>query len=156
MSKSLNRVKAEAEALGLCIDIIKETSLTTTAQMAADARDCTVDQIVKSILFRKQGGNEHVLFLTAGGKRVSLPKAEAACGHGLTRADASSIRAYTGFAIGGVSPLGHLNPVTKFLDPRLLDFPIIWAAAGTPSHVFAIQPALLAEKTGAKVTDFTE
>ncbi len=156
MSKSLKRVEAEAQALGLAIKIIREDVETTTAQMAADARGCGVDQIVKSILFRKAGAERHVLFLTAGGNRVSPARAEAACGHGLERADAASIRAYTGFAIGGVSPLGHLNPVARFMDPRLLDFPLIWAAAGTPNHVFAIDPAVLAEKTGAQVVDFTE
>lgn len=156
MSKSLKRVEAEAHALGLSIDIIRESVLTTTAQMAADARGCTVDQIVKSILFRKQDSDMHVLFLTAGGNRVSQTKAETGCGYGLTRADAASIRAYTGFAIGGVSPLGHLNPVSKFMDPLLLNFPIIWAAAGTPSHVFAIDPKVLAVKTGATVLDFIE
>lgn len=156
MSKSLKRVEAEAKALGLSIEIIRETAPTTTAQMAADARDCTVDQIVKSILFRKAGSDQHVLFMTAGGNRVSLPKAEAAFGHSLERADAASIRAYTGFAIGGVSPIGHLNPVVKFMDPRLMDFDIIWAAAGTPHHVFAIDPAVLAQKTSAQCIDFTE
>ena len=94
--------------------------------------------------------------MTAGGNRVSLDKAESACGHALTRADANSIRRYTGFAIGGVSPLGHLNPVSKFMDPRLLAFPLIWAAAGTPNHTFAVDPQVLAVKTGAKVIDFTE
>ncbi len=156
MSKSLKRVEAEAKALGLSIEIIREDVKTTTAQMAADARGCAVDQIVKSILFRVKDAEQHVLFLTAGGNRVSQAKAEKACGHALTRADAASIRAYTGFAIGGVSPLGHLNPVAKFMDPRLLKFPLIWAAAGTPNHVFAIDPALLATKTGAQVVDFTE
>ncbi len=156
MSKSLKRVEAEAKALGLSIEIIREETLTTTAQMAADARGCTVDQIVKSILFREANSERHVLFLTAGGNRVSQTKAEAACGHALTRADAASIRAYTGFAIGGVSPLGHINDVQKFMDPRLLEFPLIWAAAGTPNHVFAIEPALLAEKAAAQVIDFTE
>ncbi len=156
MSKSLKRVEAEAKALGLSIEIIREDEKTTTAQMAADARGCGVDQIVKSILFREAGSERHVLFLTAGGNRVSHSKAEAACGHGLARADAASIRAYTGFAIGGVSPLGHLNDVAKFMDPRLLEFPLIWAAAGTPNHVFAIDPALLAKATNAQVVDFTE
>jgi len=156
VSKSLKRVEAEAKALGLAIEVIREDVLTTTAQMAAEARGCVVDQIVKSILFRAADSDRHVLFLTAGGNRVSQSKAEAACGHGLARADAASIRAYTGFAIGGVSPLGHLNEVAKFMDPRLLEFPLIWAAAGTPNHVFAIDPALLAEKTSAQVVDFTQ
>jgi len=156
LSNSLNRVKAEAQALGLNIDIVREQVQTTTAQMAANARGCVVDQIVKSILFRKLDTDTHILFMTAGGRRVDSGKAELACGHPLTRADAASIRAYTGFAIGGVSPLGHLNPVPKFFDPRLLDFPLIWAAAGTPNHVFAINPAVLADKTGATIVNFTE
>ena len=156
MSKSLKRVEAEAKALGLSIEIIREDVVTTTAQLAADARGCGINQIVKSILFREDSSERHVLFLTAGGNRVSQSKAEAACGHPLERADAASIRAYTGFAIGGVSPLGHLNPVSKFMDPSLLDYPIIWAAAGTPNHVFAIDPALLVEKAGAQVVDFIE
>ncbi len=155
MSKSLTRVQAEAEALGLNITIIRETSETTTAQMAADARGCSVDQIVKSILFRVPDSDEHVLFLTAGGNRVDMAKAAALAGP-LGRADAASIRAYTGFAIGGVSPLGHLNPVRKYFDRKLLDFPTIWAAAGTPNHVFEIDPQLLLEKTGAVLGDFTE
>lgn len=155
MSKSLKRVEAEAKALGLSIDIIEENTLTTTAQMAADARGCVVDQIVKSILFRVEDSEQHVLFLTAGNNRVDPTKAAQASNHPLTRADAASIRAYTGFAIGGVSPLGHLHPVPKFFDPRLLDFPLIWAAAGTPRHVFQIDPKLLLAKTGATLTDFT-
>ena len=156
MSKSLKRVEAEAKALGLSIVVIREDVVTTTAQLAADARGCGVNQIVKSILFREDGAERHVLFLTAGGNRVSQTKAEAACGHALTRANAASIRAYTGFAIGGVSPLGHLNPVAKYMDPALLEYPTIWAAAGTPNHVFEVSPALLAEKIGALVVDFTE
>ena len=156
MSKSLKRVEAEAQALGLSIDIIREDVLTTTAQLAADARGCVVDQIVKSILFRVEDSEQHVLFLTAGSNRVDAQKAALVCGRKLTRADAASIRSYTGFAIGGVSPLGHLNPVAKFMDQRLLDFPTVWAAAGTPSHVFKIDPNLLLEKTLAILADFTE
>ena len=156
MSKSLKRVEAEAKVLGLSINIIREDVVTTTAQLAANARGCGVNQIVKSILFREEGSKRHVLFLTAGGNKVSQAKAEAVCRHALARADAASIRAYTGFAIGGVSPLGHLNPVVKFMDPSLMDYPTIWAAAGTPNHVFEIEPALLAEKTGAVIVDFIE
>jgi len=155
VSKSLKRVEAEAKELGLSIEIIEESVLTTTAQMAADARGCVVDQIVKSILFRVRDSEQHVLFLTAGNNRVDPAKAAQTSGHPLARADASSIRAYTGFAIGGVSPLGHLNPLPKFFDPRLLDFHLIWAAAGTPRHVFSVAPQILLEKTGAILAKFT-
>ena len=116
---------------------------------------CAVDQIVKSIVFREAAAPRHLLFLTAGGNRVDPAKAAALAGAPLEKADAASIRAVTGFAIGGVAPLGHLTPIDAWLDPRLLDFATIWAAAGTPHHVFPVEPAALAAAVGATVADFT-
>jgi len=72
----------------------------------------------------------------------------------LTRADAALVRAQTGFAIGGVSPIGHLTPIRSFFDPRLLDFDVIWAAAGTPRHIFSIDPKRLITLSGATVAEF--
>jgi prolyl-tRNA editing enzyme YbaK/EbsC (Cys-tRNA(Pro) deacylase) len=72
----------------------------------------------------------------------------------LDKADATSVRSVTGFAIGGVAPLGHLTPIDAWLDPRLLDFPTVWAAAGTPHHVFPVGPSVLAKAVGATVADF--
>jgi prolyl-tRNA editing enzyme YbaK/EbsC (Cys-tRNA(Pro) deacylase) len=154
-SASLARVRAEAERLGLAIDPVRLADGTRTAADAALACGCGIDQIVKSIVFREVGGPRHALFLTAGGSRVDPAKAAALAGTPLTKADAASIRAHTGFAIGGVSPLGHLTPIDTWLDPKLLDFESIWAAAGTPHHVFRVAPAILAEATGATVADFT-
>ena len=82
-----------------------------------------------------------MLFLTAGGNRVDADKAAALAGEPLGKADAALIRAQTGFAIGGVAPVGHLNPIRAFLDPRLTEFDVVWAAAGTPRHVFPMDPA---------------
>jgi prolyl-tRNA editing enzyme YbaK/EbsC (Cys-tRNA(Pro) deacylase) len=93
--------------------------------------------------------------LTAGGNRVCPDKAAALAGEPLGRADADLVRAETGFAIGGVAPVGHLAPVPAWLDPRLTDFDIVWAAAGTPRHVFAIAPTELQRITGATVAGFT-
>ena len=96
------------------------------------------------------------MFLTAGGNKVCAEKASALAGEVLGKADAALIRAQTGFAIGGVSPIGHLNPIRAFLDPRLLEFPTIWAAAGTPHHVFEMKSADLPPMTGAQAADFIE
>lgn len=123
---------------------------------AARACGCVVDQIIKSIVFRVAGTGRHVLFLTAAGSRVDPVKAGAPVGAAIEKAYAASIRAATGFAIGGVSPLGHLNEIKTWLDPRILDFPMIWAAAGTPNHVFSVDPSALTAALKAGVADFTE
>lgn len=155
MSKSLKRVKAALEAAGIDTATILETTDTHTAQQAADVAGCHVDQIAKSIIFRGEASQKAILFLTAGGNRVDGDKASAVAGEVLGKADAALIRAQTGFAIGGVSPVGHLNPIRAFIDPRLNEFETIWAAAGTPNHVFPLKPAQLAELTGGTVADFT-
>ena len=155
MSKSLKRVIADAEARGLPVRPVRLEEGTLTAQAAADAVGAELDQIVKSVVLRATGGEAHFLFLTAGGNRVDLGKAGAAAGAALEMADAASIRAVTGFAIGGVSPFGHKTPLPVWMDPRILDFGQVWAAAGTPHHVFPIAPRQLQAATGAAVADFT-
>ncbi|MFW2541881.1 YbaK/EbsC family protein [Primorskyibacter sp. 2E107] len=155
MSKSLARVRRAIEAAGL-EDGIREVGQARTAQEAADSVGCAVDQIAKSIIFRAEATGDAVLFLTAGGNKVSATKATALAGEPLGKADAALIRSQTGFAIGGVSPLGHMNPIRAWLDPRLLDFDVVWAAAGTPRHVFPLDPAQLPGLTGAMIADFTE
>lgn len=155
MSKSLKRVEAALAAAGATVEI-REVGQARTAAEAAEAAGCTVDQIAKSIIFRGEDSGHVVLFLTAGGNRVSAEKASAVAGQPLGKADADLIRAETGFAIGGVSPVGHLKPVRLFWDPRLAEFDLIWAAAGTPRHIFSIAPAELLRITGAEPADFTE
>jgi len=114
-----------------------------------------LDQIAKSIIFRGEASGHVRLFLTAGGNRVDPAKAAALAGEPLGKADAATVRAETGFAIGGVAPLGHRAPVAAWWDPRLSGFPLVWAAAGTPRHVFAIAPETLLRITGAQVAAFT-
>ena len=156
MSKSLKRVADALATAGVDATILEMPGETRTAQQAADAAGCVLDQIVKSIIFRGEASGHIVLFLTAGGNRVSPALASAVAGQTLGKADADLVRAETGFAIGGVAPVGHIVPVTTFFDPRLLDFPTVWAAAGTPRHIFPIAPALLLSVTGAKVAAFAE
>ena len=154
MSKSLRRVETALREAGVRVELREFDASTRTAADAAAAVGCDVDQIAKSIIFRGEESGHVVLFLTAGGNRVDDAKASAVAGQPLGKADADLIRAETGFAIGGVSPIGHLTPVTAYLDPRVLDFETVWAAAGTPRHVFAIKPDDLLRLTGAKVAEF--
>ena len=153
MSKCLNRVRRVLEAAGLAADIVETGAETRTAEQAARAAGCETDQIAKSIIFRGLTRGHVVLFITAGGNQVDPDRASAVAGESLGKADADLIRAETGFAIGGVAPLGHLNPVTAFFDPRLLDFEQVWAAAGTPNAVFELTPQALRTLTGGQVAD---
>ncbi|MCH2163032.1 MAG: YbaK/EbsC family protein [Marinovum sp.] len=153
MSKSLKRVKAALEAAGLVTEILDVGQARTAAEAAARV-GCDIDQIAKSIIFRGEASDKAMLFLTAGGNQVDDGKASALAGEPLGKADADLIREQTGFAIGGVAPVGHLNPIRAWADPRLLEFDQIWAAAGTPRHVFALPSGRLLPMTGAQVSDF--
>jgi len=155
MSKSLARVRAALDASGAVFDLREMAAETRTAAQAAEAAGCALDQIVKSILFRGTGSGRIRLFLTAGGNRIDAGKASLLAAEPLEPADAALIRAETGFAIGGVAPLGHLKPCALWMDPRLLEFDLVWAAAGTPRHIFSVAPADLARITGATLAVFT-
>ena len=123
---------------------------------AAEAVGCEIDQIAKSVIFRGTDSDGVFLFVTAGGNRVDAAKAAALAGEPLGPADAAYVRARTGFVIGGVAPVGHLEAPTAFFDPRLLEFDTVWAAAGTPRHVFPVVPDKLLICAGASVAAFTE
>ncbi len=154
MSKSMARVRRALEDAGLRADIHALGEARTAAQAAAVA-GCALDQIAKSIIFAGQQSGRALLFLTAGGNQVDAARASTLAGEPLGKADAALIRAQTGFAIGGVAPVGHLTPIRAFLDPRLMEFGLVWAAAGTPHHIFPIAPATLHRLTGAQLADFT-
>ena len=156
MSKSLKRVKRAIEELGLDAEVIEMPGEPRTAQQAADAAGCELDQIAKSIVFQGKDSGQIYLFITAGGNQVDTSKAQDCAGETLTRADANAVRGWTGFAIGGVSPIGHLNHSLMFFDPRLLEFDEIWGAAGTPRHIFRVNSALLLKNIDAQLFDFTE
>lgn len=155
MSKSVKRVRHALETAGLPADIREMDDSTRTAQAAADALGCTPDQIAKSIVFRLTEADAVVLFITGGGNQVDPAKASALAGAPVGKADAALIRAQTGFVIGGVAPVGHLNPVRAWFDPALLRFDIVYAAAGTPRHIFGLPPRDLLRVSGAVEADFT-
>ncbi len=155
MSKSLKRVVRALSEAGLDITPLDMPSETRTASQAAEAAGCDIDQIAKSIIFLGDTSGQAILFITAGGNQVDATKASAVAGESLGKADATLIRAQTGFAIGGVSPIGHINPIRAFWDARLSDFDVVYAAAGTPRHIFPIAPTTLLDLSGAIPADFT-
>jgi prolyl-tRNA editing enzyme YbaK/EbsC (Cys-tRNA(Pro) deacylase) len=144
-------VRAALAAAGHPDTITAFPAGTRTAADAAAAVGCEVAQIAKSIIFR--AGARPALIITSGANRVDQKKAEVALGTKLTRADGDWVRQTTGFAIGGVAPVGHLSPPLLLLDQDLMALDPVWAAAGSPSHVFRTTPGDLLRITGAKVAD---
>ena len=155
MSKSLKRVKAALAAADVESEVLEMPGETRTAADAAREAGCEIDQIAKSIIFRGETSGDVILFITAGGNRVDPAKAAEIAGEPLGRADAAFVREKTGFAIGGVAPVGHLSAPRVFVDPRLSDFALVYAAAGTPRHIFSVSPPDLERISEAQVSDFT-
>lgn len=146
---SVERVRAALLAAGHPDTIQSFPEGTRSAADAAAAVGCDVAQIAKSIVFR--AGTRAVLVIASGANRVDMGKVAAAIGQPVKRADGGWVRDTTGFAIGGVSPLGHIAPPILLLDADLMALDPIWAAAGSPMHVFRTSPAELQRMTGATV-----
>ncbi|MCB1508981.1 MAG: YbaK/EbsC family protein [Hyphomicrobiaceae bacterium] len=131
-------------------DTIREMPASTrTAEDAASACGCAVGQIVKSLVFRGKHSGRALLFLVAGDNRLDMKAAEALAGEPVSRPDAAYVRAETGFAIGGIPPLGHDRALKTYMDEDLLDYPLVHAAAGTPNSVFSVAPDALKTATSA-------
>jgi prolyl-tRNA editing enzyme YbaK/EbsC (Cys-tRNA(Pro) deacylase) len=151
LPNAVQRVANAARAAGLAIDVKVMPASTRTAEDAAAACGCDVAQIVKSLIFKGKASGRPYLLLVSGGNRVNEKAMAATLGEEIVRPDADFVRAATGFAIGGIPPLGHATPLTPWLDEDLLQFGTVWAAAGTPSAVFAVDPKALAAATGATI-----
>jgi prolyl-tRNA editing enzyme YbaK/EbsC (Cys-tRNA(Pro) deacylase) len=136
--------------LGLRFSVLEFDAGTRTAEDAAAAIGCSVAQIAKSLVFRSAGGRS-VLAIASGANRVDEKKAAAVIGEKIGRADADFVRAATGFAIGGVPPVGHATQPIVLIDEALMGFAEIWAAAGTPNAVFRLTPADLVALTGGTI-----
>ncbi|WP_368415269.1 YbaK/EbsC family protein [Falsiroseomonas sp.] len=151
---SVERVRAALVAAGHADSIEAFPEGTRSAADAAAAVGCQVAQIAKSIIFR--AGEGAVLVIASGANRVDMGKVAATTGFHLKRADGKWVRDVTGFAIGGVAPLGHLTPPLVLVDEDLLAYDRVWAAAGSPMHVFATTPAELLRISGGTVADVKE
>jgi prolyl-tRNA editing enzyme YbaK/EbsC (Cys-tRNA(Pro) deacylase) len=150
--KNVQRVIDAGAALGVEVRPRHFPEGAKTAQDAADAIGCGVGQIVKSLIFGVDG--EIVLAYVSGSNQLSEPKlAAAAGGERCERVDADAVRAATGFPIGGVPPFGHTTELRVFVDPDLLQYDEVWAAAGTWHDVFPIAPAALVEASGGTVVE---
>ena len=155
MHPSAERVAAALRALGVKAQVIEFPHTTRTAQDAAAAIGTTVGQIVKSLVFLADG--RPVLALVSGMNRLDPEKLRRVAGAGrVERADADTVRTATGYAIGGVPPVGHAQALAVFLDQDLLPHAVVYAAAGTPNAVFAIVPEQLRAVIGATVADLAE
>ena len=150
--KNVQRVIEAGEALGIEVLPKHFPEGAKTAQDAADAIGCVVGQIVKSLIFGVDG--EIVLAYVSGSNQLSEPKlAAAAGGERCERVDADAVRTATGFPIGGVPPFGHTTELRVFIDPDLLQYDEVWAAAGTWHDVFPIAPDALVEASGGTVVE---
>ncbi|NMG31250.1 YbaK/EbsC family protein [Aromatoleum evansii] len=149
---ALRTAQLLAEA-GVDTRVVEFEQPTRTSAEAAAAIGCTVAEIAKSIVFRGKESGQAVVVVASGDNRVSEAKVAAQVGEALARADADFVRSATGYAIGGVAPLGHAQPVKLLLDEDLRRFDTLWAAAGTPFSVFPLTPAQLQALTGAAWSD---
>jgi prolyl-tRNA editing enzyme YbaK/EbsC (Cys-tRNA(Pro) deacylase) len=151
---SRERVRNALRAAGLDCDIVETPGSARTAVEAAAAVHARVGQIVKSLIFLCD--DEPVLALVAGDNRLDEDRLAELAGGTITRADAARVRAHTGFAIGGVAPVGSLQPLPVFCDADLLEHDYVWAAAGAPHAVFKVEPRALAEAAGATVAKLAQ
>ena len=152
MSESLKRVKQEVIELSLDADVI-EIKIAKSSTEAATEIGCKLEEIAKSIVLKSETGN-YYLFICSGIHKVDIKKAGLLISEDLKVAKPSEIRDFTGFAIGGVSPLGHKNKIAKIYDDYLVNLDLVYAAAGTPKHVLRCKPDQLLKKTMGIALDF--
>ena len=151
LNPSVQRVQDAFTRLGMSFQVVEFPASTRTAADAAQAIGTTVGQIAKSIVFKARKSQRPVLVITSGLNRVNEKHVGDLLGETLDKADADFVRARTGFAIGGVSPVGHTEQVEILIDEDLLQYQEIWAAAGTPNAVFRLTPDALVQMTAGRV-----
>lgn len=151
LSSSAQRVQDFLQKKGLSVTVVELPASTRTAQEAAQAIGCTVGQIVKSLVFQTVTTKRPILVLASGINRVNEKAIEHFLQEKLVKADAQFVRDATGFAIGGIPPVGHKEQIETFIDEDLLTYPEIWAAAGTPFAVFCLPSAKLERLTAGRI-----
>ena len=146
-----HRVETAAIELGLRVEVRIMKVTTRTAGDAAKAVGCEVGQIVKSLIFKGKTSGKPYLILVSGVNRVNEHIVEHAISEPIVRPDADYVREVTGFAIGGIPPLGFATPIHTYMDQDLLQYETVWAAAGTPNAVFKVDPEELRAAVSAHV-----
>ena len=148
---SVERVRQALTAFGLDDRVVELAQTTRTAQDAAKAVGCEVGQIAKSLVFKGKESGRPYLVIASGKNRVNEKKIAAVVSEPVKMGDPDFVRQTTGFAIGGVAPMGHTTPLTILIDQDLGSYEVIWAAAGTPRAVFELTPDQLTAMTGGRV-----
>jgi len=150
------RVQAALAAAGLASGIVELPGAARTARAAAGFLGCEVGQIANSLVFRGASSGEPLLAMSSGARRVDLQRLAALAGEPIGKADAEYVRRHTGFAIGGVAPVGHSQPLRTFVEQSLAAYGEIWAAAGHPHTVFPLSFDQLVRLTGGSAAAFAE
>ncbi len=151
LSPSAQKIQDLLISLGYKYIVIEHAESTRTAQEAANRAGCELGQIVKSLIFRGKDSGKPILVLTSGANRVDEKSISEYAGESIGRADADFVRAVTGYAIGGVPPIGHSEKMETYIDEDFLTFQTIWAAAGTPNAIFELQTEDLQKMTDGKI-----
>ncbi|MGA7193697.1 MAG: YbaK/EbsC family protein [Anaerolineales bacterium] len=151
LSPTAQKVQDVLTSQGFNCNVIEHTESTRTAQEAADRAGCELGQIIKSLIFKGKISHKPILVLTSGANRVDEKRISEYANESIVRADADFVRTVTGFAIGGVPPLGHAQEMETYLDEDLLQYKTIWGAAGTPNAIFELTPDDLIKMTSGKV-----
>ena len=151
LSSSAQKIQNLLSSLGYNYTVIEHAESTRTAQEAADRAGCELGQIVKSLIFRGKTSGKPILVLTSGANRVDEKRISEYAGEPIGRADADFVRSVTGFAIGGVPPIGHAEKMETYLDEDFMQYPTIWAAAGTPNAIFELKTEDLQKMTDGRV-----
>jgi prolyl-tRNA editing enzyme YbaK/EbsC (Cys-tRNA(Pro) deacylase) len=155
-SPSVARVRAALAAAGLRAEIVELPGAARTARAAAAFLGCEVGQIANSLVFRAAASDAPVLVMSSGARRVDTQRLAAILGEPIGKADAEFVRRHTGFAIGGVAPVGHAAPLRTFVENRLAGYREVWAAAGHPHTVFRLGYEDLLRLTGGEPIDAAE
>lgn len=153
---SIEKVQKAIKDKGFDFRILELPDSTRTAREAADVIGCTVSEIAKSLIFKGAETGKPVLVIASGTNRVDIKKVSKLFDEPITKTGAEFIRSETGFAIGGVPPVGHKNQLYTIIDEDLLNFETIWAAAGTPFSVFSLKSKSIKELTGGITADIKE
>jgi prolyl-tRNA editing enzyme YbaK/EbsC (Cys-tRNA(Pro) deacylase) len=148
-SASVARVRKALGEAGLASEIVELPGAARTAKAAAEFLGCEVGQIANSLVFRLEKSGKPLLVMSSGGRRVDLERLAEAAGEPVGKADAAFVKEHTGFAIGGVAPVGHVTPIRTFVEKSLAAYGFVWAAAGHPHTVFSLSYADLLQATAA-------
>jgi prolyl-tRNA editing enzyme YbaK/EbsC (Cys-tRNA(Pro) deacylase) len=151
LSPSAQKIQNLLNSLGYDYAVIEHAESTRTAQEAAERAGCELGQIVKSLIFKGKDSGKPIIVLTSGANRVDEKRIREYAGEGIGKADADFVRAVTGFAIGGVPPVGHLQKIETYMDEDFMQYETVWAAAGTPKAIFELKTSDLEKMTDAKI-----